>query len=300
MKLNFFLISSFFALLAPHQATLAAEFSIMAWGAQATDLASPYVNELRHACYIEPTLCVQRSSQNAKIQLTSLSFAQPEKIQENIEKAVAFSEISKSQKSLREVSIDDFFSFAKKLKVENKSSYIDRLISSSKSKNPDLQFGVTVYENELANIEKDSATFSKEILAKINRVALYLHYRKNGPSFDSYVKRAKSIFPNAKIYGGVYHYDRSDYIRCDQRAPGKCSPEEEINLYVETLQVQTALLKKNEISGLEFYPGFLGREAAWPAWSKGKSCSTKRISQCIGNSQKMTVETLRILKTLSN
>lgn len=269
----------------------------MAWGTKPTEKATPFVNELRHACHGDPQTCVQRVQETQQIKLISIAFTQSNEAQGNLEKAATYSHISLSNRELGEIGVDDFFSFMEKVKTPEKSGYLDRLIEAAKSENKKLKFGITVYEDELEKIQNNKKLFPKEVLSKIDRVALYLHYRKNGKDFSSYTQTAKTIFPNAEIYGGVYHYDRRDYISCAQNSAEKCSEKEEIDLYAETLRLQLSLLKKKELSGLELYPGFLGNEASWPAWSTGRTCAPDRKSKCIENSNEMSSETIRQFKS---
>ncbi|MDM0110736.1 hypothetical protein QTI66_01170 [Variovorax sp. J22R133] len=270
--------------------------SIMTWGVRPSELALPYVTEIRHGCHADPLVCVERYKSNGQINYVAIAFAQPELPELNIGKARAYSLLSERIPELKEIGLDDFFAFMRKLKATAKDNYLEQLIDATKSANSSLRFGVTVYEDEISKIKRDQSTFSPSALAKIDRVALYVHYRTNGSNYPEYVRAVKGLFPNAKIYGGVYHYDRADYIRCSQDLPGKCSKERELGTYRDLLQMQFSMLFEGQLNGLEFYPGFFGNESAWSGWSKERSCSVDRRSECVANSQAMTRETLQLFR----
>jgi hypothetical protein len=270
-------------------------FPVMAWGIRPTEQASPFVNELRYGCHAEPAECVERYKPTGSVRAIAIAFAQAVEPRQNIEKAKLFSELSVAHPVLKEIGVDDLFSFMKKLDVDDKGRYLEGLVDATKSSNQSLQFGITLYENEISSISDSETSFPKRVREKIDRVAFYLHYRKNFDKYEDYVNRLRALFPNAAIYGGVYHYDRVDYIGCSQKLPIKCTEDAEVTLYKETLELQVSLMKSKKLDGLEFYPGFLGNEDSWPAWSKRKICSESRRRKCVENTKEMTRETLQLL-----
>ncbi|HYP86208.1 hypothetical protein [Variovorax sp.] len=270
----------------------------MSWGNRPTESAAPYVNELRYGCHAAPQECVDRYKTIAGIDSVAIAFAQAGRQEENIEKAKQYSSLSLQDRALKEIGVDDLLAFMKRTKTSAGDAYLDQLIDAAKSVNPHLKFGVTVYEDDIATIGRDSSTFPSQARGKVDRVALYLHFRKSAASYAEYVRSVKALFPNAMVYGGVYHYDRVDYIRCRQFLPGNCSAEDDLGAYSELLGLQVAMLKDKRLDGLELYPGFLGNEESWSGWSQSRICSPPRRNECVANSRKMTRATIDAIRNL--
>lgn len=91
----------------------------------------------------------------------------------------------------------------------------------------------------------------------MDRVALYLHFRSNWEKYPEYVSETKKLFPNAVIYGGVYHYDRIDYLKCKQGGKDKCSKNDEFRLYQDALNLQLGLLKSKLLAASSSTRDFL-------------------------------------------
>jgi hypothetical protein len=199
---------------------------------------------------------------------------------------------------LREVGVDDAWTFLRKVDVENKGKYINDLIDGVKSANPKMQFSVTIYEDEIEKMIGDFSSFPGDARAKVDRVALYLHYREGWRNYRNYVAEVKKIFPRARIFGGVYHYDRVDYLPCKIGGTSKCRNSEEVAMFSNALKLQIEMLNSNEIQGLEIHPGFLilGNEDNWVYWSRQEACFPERKRECAANSKIMAKEMFQLLK----
>ena len=139
------------------------------------------------------------------------------------------------------------------------------MLSGAKATNPNLRFGVTIYEDELENPSQhflDNAHVPASIKARIDDVHLYLHYRENAPKYPGYVRLATTLFPNAKVIAGSYPYDRIDYIPCGEGSQSKCTASQEVELFDQSLRAQAQLVASGAVTAIEFYPGFFGKPAA--------------------------------------
>jgi len=116
--------------------------------------------------------------------------------------------------------------------------------------NPKLMYGATIYENDL---DKLSAKEWKEIAKYINLVHFYLHQRPTVNDYDRYLDLVQTYFPKAKIILGIYHYDRIAYER------RIATTKQEMGLFTKQLNVCFNKLSDDNIIGIEFYPGRLGK-----------------------------------------
>ena len=167
----------------------------------------------------------------------------------------------------------------------------------AKSANPNLAFGVTIYEDSLTHTTLTDAVLPAALRAEINFVHLFVHYREDAPNYASYVATAKSIFPNAKIIAGAYPYDRMDYLPCAFKGTVHCTWSQEQSLYRELLQSQASMVKQGTIYGLEFFFGYFGDPQDWPSWtSNARICNPARLSQCYENTQVLQNISLDVLR----
>jgi len=214
--------------------------------------------------------------------------------------ALAYSQLSLSNPFLVEVSFDDFVGRYSRLFSEENispSSWLQAVVRNFKAKNPALEFGITLYEDDLQSPYLREPYVPKEVSQSINDVHLYLHYRENVPNYKSYVQQAKVLFPNAKIIAGSYAYDRVNYIPCTPSDKQPCSPEKEIALYEKAIGVEAQLLKQGFISGIEFFPGFFGMENEWQGWKDPSYCDPARVQECIKNTLIMRQAAAETLNT---
>ncbi|BEP57262.1 hypothetical protein GmRootV118_45060 [Variovorax sp. V118] len=265
----------------------------MVWGGRPVPQVEKFVTAIRYTCPGDPEECVAKAA--PEIPYVAINFATPVELDQNMEKAKIYSKLSLNFPHLKEVGFDDSWSFMKKLKTKEKERYLENLIDAVKLHNKYLQFGITIYEDEIANLKSDSVGFPAAARSKVDRVAFYLHHRENIKNYREYIFDLKVMFPNARIFGGVYHYDRIDYIGCTQGSLGKCSKADELSLFKEAMQLQVQMAKNSQLSGLEFYPGFVGNETSWKPWSNPKICKESRRQECIVNSKEMTKDLLRLM-----
>lgn len=274
----------------------AASYDIMAWGLKPTVESSPYVTSLRIGCNGTPQSCISAYKPQPKIKYIAISFEKPNDADETLKRASEYSTLSLSNPQLHEIDIDDFMAFMGNINGRDKGAYLVDLTSRVKSKNPKLNFGITLYEDQVARIHKEVDAIPVEARNKIDRVALYLHFRQNWDKYQQYVADTKRLFPNARIYGGVYHYDRRDYIACGQGDKRKCTATEENDLFQRSLELQKQMLQAGQLAGLELYPGAIGTEDTWPEWSSPALCASDRLSDCVSASKNMGRKTLQMLK----
>jgi hypothetical protein len=160
-----------------------------------------------------------------------------------------------------------------------------------------MAFGITVYEDQLDSPYLRAPAVPTQLAQQVGYVHLYLHYRADAAHFSQYVAQAKALFPRSQVIAGLYAYDRIDYIPCSPESKLPCSTDQEIHLYEQAISVAAQLLKQGVISGIEFYPGFFGRENEWPGWKHEDYCAQSRRAQCLENTHIMREKTVEVLNT---
>ena len=113
-------------------------------------------------------------------------------------------------------------------------------VADIKSKNPNLKFGITTYEDSLTHGIITSSTWlyhgltfksiPASVLAKIDNVHLFVHYREDASTYATAVANAKRIFPNARIFAGAYPCDRINYLPCALGGTTECTLSQEESL----------------------------------------------------------------------
>ncbi|CAG2140562.1 hypothetical protein [Cupriavidus numazuensis] len=272
----------------------AADYDIMAWGLEPTPDSASYVTSLRIGCSDDPRSCLSVYKPRPHLKYFAIAVSKPNNAHLVLQRAGEYSLRSLQIPQFRELGIDDFLEFLLKIDVPDKGAYMVDLLYRTKSRNPKLNFGITLYEDQI--YRKEIAAVPAEARNAVDRVALYLHYRENWEKYRDYVAEAKRLFPNARIYGGVYHYDRQDYMACAQGTKRKCTPEEESDLFLKSLALQRKMLQEGTLAGLELYPGFIGTEETWSGWSMPVLCKPERVKDCVSVSKKMGRETLDMFK----
>lgn len=261
----------------------------MIWGVNGEQGKRIGVNEVRVGCYREPYLCINnlRSLPLSGIRMVSIAFIRPENAQNGISYAKIYSGLAKRDGIVGELSIDDFYEFVEKLPRGEEPGYLLKIIDAIKADGGGLKLGVTVYEDQLAAISSDSRRFPLAVRKGVDRVALYLHYRSSVYRYRELIAAVKDIFPNAKLYLGIYNYDRRDYIPCAIGSKDLCSESEEMVLFRTAFLEQVGLLRGGKVDGMEFYPGNFGSEGRWEGWRDDRLCSFSRKKNCVDNSRKM-------------
>ena len=250
------------------------------------------VDELRLSCRREPQVCLKSAGYHSREQgVNRITLAMVVEADRAIEYAASYGRGSRSEPRVTSIGIDDFAKTLLRWKRSLGSGVtLDRLVSrvidATLEGNPALEFSVTLYEDDLSStILRDE--LAPSVRARIDRVSLYLHYRGNGPNYPAYVRRAKALFPNARMVAGVYAYDRVDYLPCRQGRSAKCSTEEEFRLFERALREQFRLLADKKIAAIELYPGYFGKEADWPPWSQPRICDPGRRDECVALTRRM-------------
>lgn len=202
-----------------------------------------------------------------------------------------YSQLSRKDASLEEIGLDDFVSQYSKLyqtEGQNAIGALNAFITGVKLVNPDLRFGITLYEDDLTR-SRDYLSDPKlpaAIREKVDYVHFYVHFRADSPKYADYLNQAKAIFPNARMIAGVYPYDRISYVPCALRSD-PCTPQEEMDYFNTQLDAAINLLKSGSVSWIEFYPGNFGREDEWSGWSSSRICAPERRQACIDTTKQM-------------
>jgi hypothetical protein len=213
--------------------------------------------------------------------------------------ARAFSRLSLTHPFIAEAGFDDFVGRYDKLFSRpgiDPPVWLREVVHNIKYENANLGFGVTIYEDDLNSPHLRPPDLPADIARSVDFVHFYLHYRADAARYDDAVKRVKVLFPRARIIAGIYAYDRINYIPCSPATARPCSPDEEISLYQQALSMDVRLLKQGQIVGVEFYPGFFGKENEWGGWKHSDYCSPDRVAECIHNTQIMRQDTIEILR----
>lgn len=214
--------------------------------------------------------------------------------------ALAYSRLSASRPYIVEAGFDDFVDRYQNLfghKDFDPQAWLLTVLRNIKADNPRLAFGITLYEDEIHSPYLRPPYLPAEVAKNIGYIHLYLHYRMDASHYSEYVKETQQMFPNAKIIAGMYPYDRIHYISCAPDSPHTaCTPDQEVQLYESALRTAAKLLKDGRITGIEFYPGFFGKAAAWPGWRNPDYCSPRHVAQCITITRQMRQATASILK----
>jgi hypothetical protein len=283
------------------QVCAAADWQLVSWVGNTREWNQRLgVNEYRIACSSEPSRCLEilryHADKGAIGRVVMAIVAPPAQVADY---AAQYSSASLSEKRLLGVGIDDFVKTLNEWHeaapaVPGAPQLLEQVIANAKRANPAMLFGVTVYEDELSS--PALRDLPGALRAKIDRVSLYLHYRANGKDYASYAARVHQLFPNARLFGGVYAYDRIDYVPCIGKRGSKCSVAEEKNLFQQTLATQISMLKRGQLDGLELYPGYYGAEQDWRGWSQPRNCSEARRQECIDVTKSMRAAVSKALE----
>jgi hypothetical protein len=273
---------------------------VISWGILNNDPAwnrALHVTGARQGCSDSPASCLRfAATVNQKYPGAKVFLAISLENFASKDYASQYGQLSGSTPYLEEIGIDDFINQYGHFVSAHGSAALGQAIDRMKSGNPNLKFGITLYENELTRAELEDPTLPGATRQKIDYVHLYLHYRTNAPSYGQYVKQARSLFPKARIIAGSYAYDRIDYIPCAPSDSSPCTFQQELDLHKRLLEEQIQLLKSGEVAWLEFYPGNIGREADWQNWrANSRMCKSERIQDCIKNTVNLHQATLDLL-----
>lgn len=250
-----------------------------------------HVSGIRLGCTAEPASCLKLAASlvehrpGQKVFL-SASF----KPEVAVKYAQEYSKLSLQYPFLQEVGIDDFvgqYAHLFSSGAADPVSMLSSMVDAVKSQNRALQFGITLYENELESPYLKEPKMTAGTRSKVDNVHLFLIYRANAPNYANYVRQSKKVFPKAKVIAGVYAYDRISYIPCSPSASRQCSQAEELRLFGQALDTQIRLLKSGEVEWLEFLPGAFGKEDEWKGWDDDPRVCPGRKQECISNTKQM-------------
>jgi hypothetical protein len=284
---------------------------ILTWGENVSGWSSKLkLTALREGCTDTPAHCAPYVT-NLALQegVSRVYVSMPYTVSNAVSWAAQYSSLSLAYPKIVEIGFDDFVNATLGFEINgtmsDPGSFLASVISATKSKNPNLKFGVTVYLDALTNGLITSSTWSyrgisyKSIpaadLAKIDYVHLFVHYREDAPNYAAAVVTAKKLFPNAKIFAGAYPYDRIDYVPCAKGTTTPCTLAQEESLYQQLLNTQIAMAKNGTVSGLEFFFGYFGDNQTWAGWTQPRSCNSARLSSCYANTstlQNMSLSSL--------
>jgi hypothetical protein len=264
---------------------------IITWGENAPEWNRIlHLGALRVGCSDPPSSCADYTQKAAKSQGVDKVFLgillKPDQTPAY---ARDYSQLSLKDPALYEVGFDDFVGQCEhqKLPMMAMSALLNDIARGFKQVNPNLHFGITVYEDELTSSTFPLSQLDEQFRKSVDFVHLYPHYRKEAESFSSAVQHARQIFPAAKIIAGVYAYDRRDYLPCTRGGPSPCTNQEEISLFAQSFKERLGMLGNSGVEWLEFYPGSFGTEAQWSQWKQPRMCHPERLQECIENTKAM-------------
>lgn len=270
------------------KSSASANFLVVSWNQPTPEWEKQlHVSAIRSGCSDQPQSClryVKPLLRNGKKVFISTLLKAPTAAAYGVE----YGQASRSDKSLLEVGLDDFVGQYERLYLngtQDPASTLNALIDGVKS-NPNLGFGLTIYEDDLTSPYLADQRFPAATRAKVDYVHFYIHYRVDTPKTAVYVDQVKTVFPNAKVILGVYAYDRISYLPCAKGASVPCTPRQELDYVRQGLDIDLDLAKKGAATGIEFYPGIFGNEANWKGWDGGRICPGRK-DECVANTQKM-------------
>jgi hypothetical protein len=288
--------------LAVNSASAQTKPNIISWGENVPSWNTALgITTMREACGDAPTTCepyLDNLAALSNVKTYYVSF--PLDPSTSVSWAQQYSTLSLTHKEMVAIGFDDFVGTIEDDQIAgtmpNPATFVADVLAATKSKNPNLAFGVTIYEDSLTHTALTSLPLS--VRGAIQFVHLYEHYREDAPNYAANVATAKSLFPNAKIIAGAYPYDRINYIPCAYKGTVECTAAQEQSFYQELLQTQANMVKAGTVSGLEFFFGYFGDPQDWPSWTTQKNaCLTSRLSQCYSNTSILQNISLQVLQS---
>ena len=277
---------------------------IITWGANAQEWNRQLgVDALRLGCSGAPVECLNGAERLARAQGIDTVFLS---ILLNPARAATdagmYSHMSLSHPILNEVGFDDFVSQCQKQKMSFPalSAVLLDFAGQLKSVNPNLRLGLTLYMDQISSASFPLMNLHQDFRRRVDYIHLYPHYRKEGEPFPVAVEKVRAMFPNARVIGGVYAYDRRDYLPCARDSAVGCSNEEELSLFKTTFRERWVMLMGGKIASIEFYPGSFGLEEAWRGWENPRACRASRRQECIANTRAMRQMVREILPNPSS
>lgn len=264
------------------------------------------VTELRGGCDIAPAEC-EPYLENLGAEQSSSGYYYVSvgwTPSNGVSYAEDWSKLSLTYKHMLEIDFDDFIGdledFQAAGELSSPNTFVADVIAATKTYNPNLAFGITLYEDSLTHA-MTTTTLTASTRAKIQYVHFYLHYRENASKWSSYLPTVKALFPNAKIIAGAYPYDRIDFLPCAQGTTTACTASQEQSYFKEALDNQLASFKAGQVVGIEFYFGYFGMPQDWAGWTvSDKICLPSRLSTCYANSSALQTISKEVLQSYSS
>lgn len=256
---------------------------------------------LREGCSGTPAACVASLDSIASAQgVAKIYVSMPYDLATSVANAKLYSQLSLTHKAIVEVGFDNFVNQTENLQLAGQlpdpASFLTQMIAAVKSANPNLGFGITLFEDSLSHAVLQNAVLPAALRAKVDYIHLYVRYRQDAASYVTYVSQTKALFPNAKIIAGAYSYDRIDYLPCQYKGTAPCTVAQESALFKQLLETQATLVRQGTIYGLEFSFGYFGHPEDWAGW-KGQSqvCNPARILECYANTKSLQTVAQQVL-----
>ncbi|MFA5025622.1 MAG: dockerin type I repeat-containing protein [Candidatus Shapirobacteria bacterium] len=294
-KILFLVILICFPLFSIHSSQAAETcWNVMMFGSGNTDQWEKDLNlhDIRVACSGDPTRCLEN-----RLNPTTGTIRKYDRIFLGITRekskaadyALQYSELSKKYPKLYEISFDDFYTFwIGELGEDNIE--LKKIIDNTKKINPNLKFGMTLYQDQLSLLDNITLTNRR----KVDYIHLFLHDRKTNIEGD--VQQVKILFPNAKIIAGSYAFDFKSPCTEAVSDHEPCRDSDELTYFKESLERQTTLMKNCKIEAIEFWPAYFGNENQidfTACLAKGNTSD-----QCITNTKKMRSQALKIFNSI--
>jgi hypothetical protein len=265
-----------------------ANFLVISWNQPTPEWEKQlHLSAIRSGCSDQPQSCLREAksiARSGKKVFLSMLLKAPTATTYGVE----YGQDSKNDKALLAVGLDDFVGQYERLYLngtQDPASTLNSLIDGIKS-NPNLGFGLTIYEDDLASPYLSDQRFPAAIRGKVDYIHFYIHYRVDTPKTGDYVNQVKTIFPNAKVILGVYPYDRISYLPCAKGGSVPCTPQQEMDYVRQGMDIDLDLAKSGAAAGIEFYPGVFGKESSWTGWDGSRICPGRK-DECVENTQKM-------------
>lgn len=234
------------------------------------------------ACLVRNT--AGRSANDTRVALTFPASRSPDDVLSAIEAYVS-SEPAPGRAD--EIGLDDFATIVKRGVRTDTMASLGRIPAVIARAQPAPRLAATVYEDDLSYLESLKDADLTRFMDGVQRVAFFLHHRAEVDGYSAFLPRIRRLFPKAEIFGGLYHYDRADYLPCHADSRARCTDAEEYALFLASVDATLDAFRQGHLAGIELYPGRIGQEAAWEGWSKPRTCRPSRQAECIAVSQRM-------------
>lgn len=278
------------ALLSTTASASADALPIISWGVDAAAQASRLqITANRVGCGASLSACLARNTsghpdKDSRIALSLPASRSPADILAAIDQFVS---ADPPPGQPYEIGLDDFAAIVRRGLQTNTLSSIGGIPEVIAHARTTPRLAATVYEDDLPYLESIKDSDLSRFRDGVQRVAFFLHYRPAVGAYTDYLNRVKRLFPNAEVFGGIYHYDRADYLPCQADSRVRCTDAEEYALFLKSVDVTLDAVRRGYLAGIELYPGRIGQEATWDGWSKSRTCRTSRQPECIATSQRM-------------